>query len=175
MKYSRYFAGLALAALGLASIAPAASAVPIAGRETRTGDIYISGLGDYQSTIAEYSALPRSRAVSANECGFLKLTANSTSAPIVSGDTLKLNGGSNIAVASLPVEAVPKCTNGALSGNTAPSAALKDSDGNVYLTGLTPYSSNTVTFNNIATTRSARSNTCGHVRLSNSGNYSHFN
>jgi hypothetical protein len=171
MKYSRYFAGLALAALGLAAIVPAASAVPVAGRETRTGDIYISGLTDYQSTVAEYSSLPRSRAVAANECGFLRLTGNSTSAPITAGDTLKLNGGSNVVFNTLPVEAVPKCTNGALAGNTSPSAALKDSDGNVYFTGLTPYSQNTITFNDVATTRSAKTNTCGHLRLSNSGNY----
>lgn len=162
---------IAIAVMGLAALAPLASAVPVAGRETRTGDIYISGLDGYESTNVEYSALPRSRAVAANECGFLRLTGNSTSAPIEAGDTLKLNGGANIAFDTLPIQSAPRCTNGGLAGNTSPAAALKDSDGNVFLTGLTPYSQNTITFNNIPTTRSSKANTCGIVRLANSGNF----
>ena len=171
MKFPRHLSSIALAVMGLAALAPLASAVPVVGRETRTGDIYISGLGDYESTVAEYSSLPRTRSSTANECGFFRLTGDSTSAPIGPTDTLKLNGGANVSVATLPVEAVPRCTNGALAGNTSPSAVLKDSDGNVYFTGLTPYGTNSVTFNNVPTTRSARTNTCGILRLANSGNY----
>ena len=171
MKFSRKLSSLALAVMGLAALAPLASAVPAAGRETRTGDIYVSDLTGYQSVKAEYSALPKSTNKNANECGVIKLTAASTSYPIVAGDTFKLNGGSNIVFDTLPVEAEPKCTNGALAGNTSPSAALKDSNGNVYFTGLTGFSQNSVTYNNISSVRSGKASTCGILRLSNSGNY----
>jgi len=147
---------LLLTVLALASIAPIASAAPVAGRETRTGDVYVSGLGDYQSVKAEYTALPKSFNKNANECGVIKLTGDSTSSPIVAGNTFKLNGGSDIAFDSLPVQAEPKCTNGALSGNTTPATALKDSNGNVYFTGLTAFSQNSVTYNNLPSVRSGR-------------------
>jgi hypothetical protein len=161
-----------LATFGLSAIAQVASAVPIVGKETPTGDIYISDLPDYGKFVAEYSDVPKTAKKSANECGFFKLTATSTSAPIASGNSLKLNGGAAAVVSALPLEAAPRCTNGALSGtNLTPSAALRDAEGNVYYTGLTPYSQNTVTYVSLPTTRSVSSNTCGIAKISSTGDY----
>ena len=161
-----------LTAFGLGAIAQVASALPILGKETRTGDVYVSGLTGYQSLVAEYAGLPKTAKKSANECGFFKLTAASTSAPIASGDSLKLNGGTASVVSALPLEAAPKCTNGALAGtNLTPSAVLRDAEGNVYYTGLTAFSNNAVTYVSLPSTRSIKANTCGIAKLSNSGNY----
>jgi hypothetical protein len=170
MKY-KLFPSLALVTLGITAMAPSAFANPTVGRETRTGDIYVSGLGSYQSIKGEYSSLPRSTNKNANECGVIKLSGSSASLPINAGDTFKLNGGADIAFNSLVVEAEPKCSNGVLVGNPTPSATLKDSNGNVYFTGLTPYSSNVVTYNNAPTLRSVKASTCGTARFSNSGKY----
>jgi|LakMenEpi03Aug12_release.lakeMendotaPanAssembly.Ray.scaffolds.fasta_scaffold555660_1 hypothetical protein len=172
MRINKLLSTAALALLGVTAIAQTAFAVPIAAKETSTGDIYISGLTGYQKLSAEYSALPKAAKKSANECGFFKLTATSTSAPIASGDSLKLNGGTAAVVSSLPLEAAPKCTNGALSGaNLTPGAALRDAEGNVYYTGLTPYSQNIVTYVSLPSVRSVSSNTCGIAKLSNAGDY----
>lgn len=172
MRVKRLLSILGLTAFGLTAIAQVASAVPIVAKETSTGDIYISGLADYGKFIAQYSGIPKTAKKAANECGFFKLTATSTSAPIASGDSLKLNGGTPAVVSSLSLEAAPKCTNGALSGtNLTPSAALRDAEGNVYYTGLTPYSQNIVTYVSLPTTRSVSSNTCGIAKISNSGDY----
>ena len=161
-----------LTAFGLSAIAQTASATPIVAKETPTGDIFVSGLADYQKLVAEYSGIPKTAKKSANECGFFKLTATSTSAPIASGNSLKLNNGTAAVVSTLPLQAAPRCTNGALSGtNLTPSAALRDAEGNVYYTGLTPYSQNTVTYVSLPTTRSLSSNTCGIAKISNSGVY----
>ncbi len=172
MRFSKLLSIGLLATFGLSAIAQVASAVPIVAKETSTGDVYISGLADYGKFSAQYSALPKTAKKSANECGFFKLTATSTSAPIASGNSLKLNGGTAAVVSTLPLEAAPRCTNGALSGtNLTPSAALRDAEGNVYYTGLTPYSQNTVTYVSLPTTRSISSNTCGVAKISSTGDY----
>lgn len=161
-----------LASLGLSAIAQVASAVPVVGKETRTGDIYVSGLASYQSLKASYSSLPKVVKKSANECGFFKIS-NSTSTPLTTSSNIKLNAGSAVLVSSLPVEAAPKCTNGVLSGtNLAPSAALRTAEGDVYFTGLADFSQNTVSYLDLAQTRSVKANTCGIAKLSNSGDYS---
>lgn len=171
MKPSRHLVAIAFVALGISAIAPLASAAPVAGRDTRTGDLYVSGLTGYQSVKSQYDSLPKSTNKNANECGVIKLSATSSTLPIAAGDSFKLNGGADVPFDTLPVEAEPKCTNGALAGNTTPSAALKDSNGNVYFTGLTAFAQNSVTYNNVPTVRSGKASTCGILRLSNSGNY----
>ncbi|WLT40326.1 hypothetical protein NON20_24640 (plasmid) [Synechocystis sp. B12] len=86
MKY-KILSSLALVTLGITALAPGAFANPTVGRETRTGDIYVSGLGSYQSIKGEYSSLPRSTNKNANECGVIKLSGSSASLPINAGDT----------------------------------------------------------------------------------------
>ncbi|AGF53512.1 unknown protein (plasmid) [Synechocystis sp. PCC 6803] len=81
MKY-KILSSLALVTLGITALAPGAFANPTVGRETRTGDIYVSGLGSYQSIKGEYSSLPRSTNKNANECGVIKLSGSSASLPI---------------------------------------------------------------------------------------------
>ncbi len=171
MRVKQLLSILGLATLGLSAIAQVASADPAAGKETRTGDIYISGLSSYQSLKAAYSSLPKVVKKSANECGFFKI-GNSTSAPLTTSSNIKLNAGSAVLVSTLPVEAAPKCTNGALSGtNLTPSAALRTAEGDVYFTGLTDFSQNTVSYLDLAQTRSVKANTCGIAKLSNTGDY----
>jgi len=152
------------------SFAPLASAVPVVGKETRTGDIYISGLTGYQEIKAEYSSLPKGVSKTANECGFIKITP-SESNPIASTSNLKLNSDSTFLVSSVPTEAAPKCTNGQLSGNTTPAAKLRDSEGAVYFTGLVPYSQHTLTYMDLPGLKSAKANTCGVMKLPNKGVY----
>lgn len=163
-------AALAGIPLLVLSFAPLASAVPTVGKETRTGDIYISGLTGYQEIKAEYSALPKAVSKTANECGFFKV-APSESNPIVATSNLKLNSDSPFVVSGIPTQAVPKCTNGQLSGNTAPAAKLRDSEGAVYFTGLVPYSQHTLTYMDLPGLKSAKANTCGQVKLANKGIY----
>ena len=154
--------------LGLSAIAQVESAVPVA-KEARTGDIYVSGLPGYQKLSAEYGSLPKTSKKTVNECGFFKLSASSGSAPIALSDSLQVEGRSAVTVSDLPIEAVPKCTNGTLSGT--PSAALRDSDGDVYFTGLTPFASVGVSYLSLPTTRSVTANTCGIAKLSSKGDY----
>lgn len=147
-------------------------AVPQAGKENLTGDIYIDGLTSYQKILAEYATLPKVQSKQANECGLIKLTASSTSIPIAPGDQIKVNGGNAFIVSALPEEAAPRCSSGALTGvNLTPSSQLKTAEGDVYLTGLTPYTKHEVTFVSVPTVRSVSANTCGIARLSNSAQY----
>ena len=172
MRIKRLLSIGLLATLGAIGYAELSQAVPIVAKETRTGDVYVSGLTGYQKLKAEYAGLPKTAKKSANECGFIKITASSTSSPVGSGDSLKLGSGSTVTVASLPVEAAPKCSAGSLSGtNLTPSAVLKTAEGDVYFTGLTPFSTSTITYLSLPTARSITANTCGVARLSNSGNY----
>jgi len=65
-----------LTAFGLSAIASVASAEVVSGKETRTGDIYVSGLSSYQALTAAYSSLPKIVKKTANECGFFKISTS---------------------------------------------------------------------------------------------------
>lgn len=170
MRVNQLLSILGLAALGLSAIAPNASAAPVAAKDGK-GDIYISGLTDYQTLKVEYASIPRSRSLQANECGFIRLRS-SDSYPFTSSTALKVEGGSEFTVGSLPAEAAPRCSQGQLTGaNTSPSAKLRTLEGDVYITGLTPYSSQDVTFVGLPSSRNVRANACGVARIANSGNY----
>lgn len=167
---NRYLALSVLSIVAVSAFPNSAWADPIVAKDGR-GDIYVSGLTSYQTLQAEYSSIPRSRMVSANECGFFRLRS-STSYPFDSSSSLKLDNGTAFTVSSLPLEAAPRCTQGQLDGaNTSPSALLRTSEGDIYFTGLSDYSEHKITFNDLASARNVRANTCGIARLSNSGNY----
>jgi hypothetical protein len=160
--------GLVGAAVLVLSQLPASAAI-VTKKSTQTGDIGISGLTAYQSLSVLLNSIPRGRTVTANDCGFVKLT-NSSSFPLT-GATLKLDGGSDTVVSSIPTEAAASCVSGVLTGNTSPSAAFKDANGNVYFTGLSDFSSHTVTNSGLPTKRTVKANACGIVTIKATGTY----
>jgi hypothetical protein len=132
----------ATAALGFSlilgqTLIQVAAAAPIA-RKSPDGSIHITGLTDYGSYKLAYKAIDPTRSVSVNACGVAKLTT-SASFPLSDGSNLSVSSGTPFLVSSLPIQATPSCKDGQLSGNTTPAAKLRDSNGSVYLTGLTPY------------------------------------
>jgi len=78
MRLPKAFPASLFLLLSLTAVADVASAVPTAGKETRTGDIYVSGLNSYQTLEAAYPGLPKIVKKSANECGFFKLASTDT-------------------------------------------------------------------------------------------------
>jgi hypothetical protein len=171
MRLPKAFPASLFVLLSLTAMADVASAVPTAGKETRTGDIYVSGLNSYQTLEAAYSALPKIVKKTANECGFFKL-ASSDSAPLTDASNLQLGSNTAFAVGSLPVQAAPKCTDGQLAGtNTNPAAVLKTGEGNVYFTGLVDYSQHEVKYLDLPQSRSIKANTCSIAKLSSTGAY----
>lgn len=149
-------------ATGLPAIAQVAATKNI------DGNIVVSGLQNYGSYQVEYSGAPKLRRSSANACGVISLR-HSTSYPITTTSSFTREG-TNYSMADLPVGATPRCVNGALAEPVA-AAAFKDSNNVVFFTGLTPYSSHQVAFNDIPTNRRSRANACGMISLRNSPNY----
>ncbi|BFM39927.1 hypothetical protein [Synechocystis sp. LKSZ1] len=171
MRLPKAFPASLFLLLSLTAVADVASAVPTAGKETRTGDIYVSGLNSYQTLEAAYPGLPKIVKKTANECGFFKL-ASTESSPITDASNLQLGSNTAFTVGSLPTQAAPKCTDGQLAGtNLTPAAVLKTAEGDVYFTGLVDYSQHDVRYLDLSQTRSIKANTCGIAKLSSTGAY----
>ena len=170
MKYSRYFTGLALAALGLAAIAPLASAG--VGKDAFTGDIYATGYPPYAEIITEYIGIPQTRAYSANECGIVRVNLNALPLPSSFDGTAIPTTLS--AIPAMDVANPPKCVNGVIAN--APSGGIvrfrpnPDSDWNLMFTGKTPFVRYTAQWAS-GKERKVKANACGLIRLSNSGPY----
>lgn len=132
------------------------------------GSVVISGLTNYGSYVVEYSGTPRVRRVSANACGVVALRS-STSFPITSSSSFTY-GSTNYLMNNLPVGPTPRCLNGTLA-ETPVASAFRDSNGTIYFTGLTPYSSAEIAFNSVPATRRAKANACGMVSIKNNPTY----
>lgn len=157
----------AAAALGLSLVlggilAQVAAAAPVA-RKSPDGSIHITGLTDYGSYKLAYKAIDPTRSVSVNACGVAKLTT-SASFPLSDSSNLSVSSGTPFLVSSLPIQATPSCKDGQLTGNATRAAKLRDSNGSVYLTGLTPYSKVAVAYTDLDATR--KGNSCGVLKIS---------
>lgn len=107
------------------------------------GSVIISGLSAYQSYTAEYTGVPKSRQVAASACGVVRLSNTATYA--LNSENSFTFDSMSYEVSTLPLGATPRCTNGSLA--EAPAASVfKDSNGNIYLTGLSPFSNQTVQY-----------------------------
>jgi len=157
-----------VAALGTLAIGILPASAEVVATKTADGGIVVSGLTDYSSYTIEYSGAPKVRRASANACGVIALS-DSESYPIDSSSSFT-RGGTSYTMASLTVGAAPKCSDGSLAA-TPPASVFKDSNGNVYFTGLTAYSNTEITYNSVPSTRRAKANACGIVALRNDANY----
>ena len=169
MRFSKLLSIGLLTAFGLSAIAQSASADIVF---KMLGDTAVwSGLTEYGKYVLTYSDSPKSVNKKANDCGFYKVS-QSTTTPIGSTIVLQVdNALTTYTVANIPLEAAPKCSAGALSGvNLTPSEVLKDSEGNIYVTGLAPFGSNAVQYPNIPRTRKLTANACG-VITAKEGSY----
>ncbi len=144
-----------------------ASAAVVA-TKTADGSVLVSGLTQYGSYTIEYSGTPKARRVSANACGVVALRS-STSFPITSTSSFTISG-TNYLNSDLPVGATPSCANGILA-QTPVASVFKDSNGVVYFTRLSAYSSAEIAFNSVPATRRAKANACGMVSLKNNPTY----
>lgn len=163
-----------LATFGLSAIAQTAMAGINVGKDNSKSpspviNLNATGLTPYTTYQVEFDGSMRESSKKANECGFVKWSATSTSFPIASGNTLFFGGsGTGVLVSSLPVEAAPKCSNGQLSGtNLTPSANLRTAEGDIYVTGLTPFTSYAINNQNLKYSPKAKANGCGILKLGN--------
>lgn len=162
-----------LTVFGLSAIAQVASAG--AGKESGTGDIYITGFGSRQNVTATYSGFPEVRSATANECGFLKLSTNAMG----TSDGLQFAvDGVTKTYGSIPlvdVTLAPKCSSGVASnvpsGGVAKYYPSPDSDASIVWTGKTPFTKYDITLANRGSSRKATANACGVIKLSNGGGY----
>jgi hypothetical protein len=149
--------------IALSTLAQIATATPIA-RKSPDGSIHITGLTDYASYQLAYKAIDPTRSVSVNACGVAKLTTNANF-PLSATSNLSVSGGTAFQVSSLPIQATPNCRDGQLAGNTTPAAQLRDSNGSVYFTGLTPYAKVSVAYIDLEATRKVKANSCGALKI----------
>jgi hypothetical protein len=153
----------------LASVLIAPSAMAEKATIEADNDVYISGLSSYQKVEVTYEGVPKVSKKTSNECGYIRL-ASSTSTPInVATDTITF-ASTPYVLATVPLGASLNCINGVLEG-TVSGVVQKDSDGRVYITGLSAFADYDVTFNNIFTSRKIKANTCGIAKISNSDKY----
>ena len=164
-----------LATFGLSAIAPSAMAGVNVGADTSkssNGKPYLNATGftPYTSYKVEYGGDQKGHTKKANECGFVKLSATSSTMPIVSSNSLFFVEGipdqPTKLVSELPTQAAPKCTNGVLSGtNLTPAAFLRTAEGDVYVTGLAAFASFTVANLDIPYSKKIKSNGCGLLKI----------
>ena len=164
-----------LATFGLSAIAQVASAGINVGADTskKYGDnpyINATGFTPYTSYKIEYGNSNKGYTKKANECGFVKLSATSTTMPIASSNSLYFVLPGNVQpthlVSDLPVQAAPKCTNGSLSGtNLTPAAFLRTAEGDVYVTGLADFASIQASNLDIPYSKKVKSNGCGLLKV----------
>jgi len=175
MRISRLLSIGLLASFGLSAIAQTAMAGVNVGADSSKvegGNPYLNatGLTAHTSYKVQYGNEYKSYAKKANECGFVKLSATSSTMPIASANYLgfyinEVDLDPKL-VSSLPVEAAPKCTNGALSGtNLTPSAFLRTAEGDVYATGLANFSTIRVSNLSIPLSKKVKSNGCGLLKI----------
>lgn len=177
MRISKLLSIGLLTAFGLSAIAQVASAginVGADASKASNGQPYlnVTGLTPYASYKIEYGNESRMYNKKANECGFAKLSAASTSMPILSTHSLyfQLPGNKQPThlVSELPVQAAPKCKNGVLSGtNLAPAAFLRTAEGDVYVTGLSDFASFSVANESIPSSKKIKANGCGLLKVGN--------
>lgn len=165
----RAAATLGLTLISASTLAQMATAAPIA-RKSPDGSIHVIGLTDYGSYKLAYKAIDPIRSVSVNACGVAKLSTN-TNFPLSGSSNLSVSGGTPFQVSSLPMQATPACKDGQLTGNTSPAALLRDSNGSVYLTGLTPYSKVSVAYTDLDSTRKIKANSCGVLKIAPSAKF----
>ena len=163
-----------LTAFGLGAIAQVASAVPVAAYDSTDlkQPIYVTGLTPYESYDVHQTGLSKSYVKKANDCGFFKVS-NTTSKPNTLGDVIvadlvfyEINDTASNGRTAIPVQAAPKCTNGVLAGNTSPAAVLRDSENNIYVTGLTPFSSIEYANQSQYVISKKKANACGILKAS---------
>ena len=131
-----------------------------------TGRITSTGFDPYQKVIATSNNVEVSRNVSANACGFVKITPTE-SYPVEDEDDIEINGVSHD-FGQLSIGPAPKCTNGAISNLDAISSlgnAWKDSEDNIYVRGLTAYVPYKVVYDDLNGQKTLTANACGHIVL----------
>lgn len=175
---NRLTALLALGLTGLSTVTailPALANTKVATKDAQ-GTVVISGLAPNSEWHLEFTGVKRVKKGTANACGVISLS-NTTSLPLTTSSSLKIQG-TDYLVSNLPVGAAPKCTNGVLDPTvTLPADNIwRDSNGKVYIKGLTAYSTQDITFNSVSLSRKVKANACGlaSVRSSQSltlGNY----
>ena len=131
-----------------------------------TGRITSTGFDPYQKVIATSNNAEVSRNVSANACGFARISPTE-SYPIENGEDIGINGV-NYNFGQLSIGAAPKCTNGTISNSDAISSlgnAWKDSEDNIYVRGLTAYAPYKVVYDDLNGRKTLTANACGHIVL----------
>lgn len=148
--------GLAVASC-LSAVSPA-----MAQFKDSTGNIHIQNLTPSQKV--EYQAgSGLTRKVAANFCGLLIVPVPSSTVPMPASITV---GGASVDTSSLPVQAVPSCTNNVLKEPRP--ADFKDATGRVVLVSKTPGVQAEITYPGVPATKSLTANACGYARISNS-------
>ena len=158
----RTLALLGLSAIAATAFAPAAMAEVF---KDSQGAVYITGQSPTSKLTITYNDVPRTRSVSANGCG-LVVVRPSTTLPIPA--TIRV-GSTDITVASLTTETIPKCNGSTLE--VPRTQNFKTADGSVVVVGVTPNTAYTVAYNGVGSTRNATANACGFSRLSASTKY----
>ena len=131
-----------------------------------TGRITSTGFDPYQKVIATSNNVEVSRNVSANACGFVKITPTE-SYPVEDEDDIEINGVSHD-FGQLSIGPAPKCTNGAISNLDAISTlgdSWKDSEKNIYILNLTAYTPYKVVYDDLNGQKTLTANACGHIVL----------
>ena len=174
MRFSKLLSISLLATFGLSAIAQTAMAGM--GKETGTGDIYVTGLAAGSKPLVIYPGIIATKSVVANECGIAKL-ANFFPNSV----TFSINGSEAAEIGSLPFISFankanfPKCVAGVIEN--APSGVgvkVQTSDGgpnSLWFAGLTPYQKYEVSYPSVGTDRKVVANACGMIKLSNNGKY----
>lgn len=171
MKY-KILSSLALVTLGIAAIAPMASA-GIA-KDAYNGKVYSTGYAPREDVYVFYVDLPLIKKVTANECGFVSYTLP----PVLSSLAPSFDGGTAVSLTSIPLitdkALVPKCANGVAS-NIPPSGVTRvqtDPSANVKVvwTGNTAFNQYDIAFP-MPKERKLKSNACGVVTISPSTAY----
>ncbi|WP_017711166.1 hypothetical protein [Prochlorothrix hollandica] len=169
MQLKSIFSTLTLSLVALGSLGPAIAQT--FERDSTGTRVVVSELTPYESYKTTY-AIPKTRTVSNNACGFY--TLSSTSAyPFTTGHVINING-TNQTVGSLTSVVTPRCTDGQIVDNPG-NGIYQNSDGKIFVMGGAPYGQITLSYNNIPLVRSSKANSCGHILLSHTtGSYSGY-
>lgn len=129
-------------------------------------NVYVAGLTPGSSTEVGFEGTERTRNTRANSCGVVKLTPLLVYAEATQ---ISLNG-ENSTIANLPVRIPGICrnVNGTYTLADSPTETrFKDEIGTIYIKGLTPGSSQVVSYPSLNVTRKVTANACGYFRLAN--------
>lgn len=126
--------------------------------------VIVTGLDEYADYQFSSPDTYPTRSASASACGVVRV-APTDNYPILPSHSLGINGTS-YQVQDLPVLPTPSCKASTLSNLAAlTSDAWRDSNGNVYVKGLTAYNPYTVEYTSLESTRKVTANACGHVSI----------